>query len=293
MKLRNLFTALTAAAVTASAISASASAANAGLTFQTGVYSFRNNVNQTVAYYWDEDQEQAEFGTWKYTDADVTKNGQYKVSFEKDDSDGATTWNMLKLMFFISQTDYPDFAVTIDSLKIDGKEIEAGKTAALGSEEIKPDDYTDADKQFEGKKDYYVVGFYNTYNDEMKIIKSDDFGQKVEVIFTVSGYEEGDGVPATIGEEAPTTDTTTAAPKTDATTEAPKTTAATQAPKTDASTNAPANTTNAPSTNAPNTTSAPSSSSSNSGWIVWVIVGVVAVAAVVVIVIITSKKKKQ
>ncbi len=213
MNIKKVLAGAVASVMAVTTFAALASAEKAGLSFQTGSFSFRNNPNQNTAYWWDEDQEQMEFDTWTYTDAEITQDGQYSVSFEKDDSDGAVSWKMLKLQFLISQTDYPDFAVTIDSFKIDGKDVAAGLTATLGVEEIKPDDYTDTD--FEGKKDYYVVGFYNTYNSDMQFIKSDDYGNKVEVTFTVSGFKAADGGDST---EAPAGDATQAGTDAPATT---------------------------------------------------------------------------
>lgn len=199
MNIKKLMAGAVAAVMSVTGLSVFASAANnAGLTFQTSSYGFRNNPNQNTAYWWDGDI-QEEYDTWNYTDAEITKDGQYTVSFEKDDSDGATSWNMLKLAFLISETDYPDFAVTVDSFKIDGKDVAEGLTAQLATEELKPDDYTDT--EFEGKTDYYVVGFFNKYNTDMSVIGSDTYGQKVEVTFTVSGFKsEGTGNPPAGGD---------------------------------------------------------------------------------------------
>ncbi len=200
MKLRKLVAVIASAAV-ASAMAVSASAMTAGLGFQTGTYGFRNNPWQSDAIWWNNNEEDS-YATWKVVDADVTKDGQYTVSFEKSDDDGATSWNFLHLYFMAPSEDYPDLKVTIDSFKVDGKEIEGAKAAVVGAgDSIRADDYTTEVEAGTLIKDALTVTFFNTYGEkENNVIASSDYGQKVEVTFTVSGMGGGDSAPST---EAP------------------------------------------------------------------------------------------
>ena len=190
MKLRKVLSLVTAGVVAAS-LAVSASAANAGLHFQTATYGFRNSIYQSEAIYWVDD-EATEYETWKYTDADITGDGQYTVSFEKDDADKAQSWNMLRVMLAFTEEDQPDLQVKVDSMKVDGNEIEAAKDATLIVDSLAPDDYTDEGADFKAGK-YYFIHLFNTYGgDDKGAIKADDYGQKVEVTFTVSGFKGGE-----------------------------------------------------------------------------------------------------
>ena len=195
MKLRKVLSLVTAGVVAAS-LAVSASAANAGLHFQTATYGFRNSIYQSEAYYWVDD-EQTEYDTWKYTDADITGDGQYTVSFEKDDADKAQSWNMLRVMLAFTEEDQPDLQVTVDSMKVDGNEIAAAKDAKLIVDSLAPDDFTDEGVEFKAGK-YYFIHLFNTYgkdadgNTDKGVINADDYGQKVEVTFTVSGFKGGE-----------------------------------------------------------------------------------------------------
>ena len=191
MKLRKVLSLVTAGVVAASlAVSASAEN-NACLTFQTATYGFRNNLYQTEAYYWDND-EQTEYDTWKYTDAEITGDGQYTVSFEKDDADKAQSWNSLRIFFAFTGEEQPDLQVTLDSLKIDGAEITLTDETFLALDSAAPDDYTDEGVEFKAGK-YYFLNICHTYDkDHPTAIKSDVYGQKVEATFTVSGFKGGE-----------------------------------------------------------------------------------------------------
>lgn len=188
---------IAAAAVSALAVSAfavSASAETAGLIFQTNAWTFRNNVNQSQAIWWDADFGDAmNFETWNVNDVEITADGTYTVSFEKnvmeDCKDGPEQfWNFLKLQTNISEAEYPDVQITIDSLKVDGNEIAAATSATAGSDKVAKDDYSDIDTVKE-VADGYVVGFYNTWNPDETVISSEDFGGKVECTFTITGFK--------------------------------------------------------------------------------------------------------
>ena len=202
----------------ATAIAVNASAANAGLVFQTSAWTFRNNINQSQAIWWDPDFGDAmNFDTWNVNDVEITADGTYTVSFEKnvmeDCKDGPEQfWNFLKLQTDISAAEYPDVQITIDSLKVDGNEIAAAKTATQGSDKVAKDDYSDIASVKE-VSDGYLVGFYNTWNPEETVISSEDFGGKVECTFTITGYKAAEAAAPAEEAEAPaasTGDTNTA-----------------------------------------------------------------------------------
>ena len=188
MKLRKVLSLVTAGVVAASlAVSASAEA-NAGLIWQTASYGFRNNLNQSDAIYWVDDEE-TEYSTWECNDVEITGDGQYTVSFEKTDEDKAQAWNWIKLLLLFTEEDQPDLNVTIDSFKVDGKEIDAAKNAIAAYENP---DHNYAEPDFPAAK-YLSLQFFNTYNsDDKGPMKADDYGQKVEVTFTVSGFKGGE-----------------------------------------------------------------------------------------------------
>lgn len=180
-------------ALAATAIAVSASAETAGLVFQTNAWTFRNTIYQSQAIYWDADFGDATpFDTWNVNDAEITADGTYTVSFEKnvmeDCKDGPESfWNALKLQTNIDADVYPDVQITIDSLKVDGKELAAAKDATLGTYGTSPDDYSDIDGP--SVTNAYLVGFYNTWNPDETVITSEDFGGKVECTFTISGFK--------------------------------------------------------------------------------------------------------
>ncbi len=207
--------AVSALAVTAFAVSASAE--TAGLIYQTNAWTFRNNITQSKAVWWDPDFGDAmEYDTWIVNDVEITADGTYTVSFEKnimeDCKDGPEQfWNVLKLQTNISKEAYPDVQITIDSLKIDGKEIEAAKSAKQSNDKVVTDDYSDI-TTVETVTDGYLVGFYNTWNADETVIASEDFGGKVECTFTVTGFKSGDtSAPAEDATQAPAGDANTGA----------------------------------------------------------------------------------
>lgn len=183
-------------ALAATAIAVSASAETAGLVFQTNAWTFRNNIYQGQAVYWDADFGDATpFDTWIVNDVEITADGTYTVSFEKnvmtDCKDGPESfWNTLKLQTNIDADVYPDVQITIDSLKVDGKEIEAAKNATQGTYGTAPDEYSDSDGP--SVTNAYLVGFYNTWNADETVISSEDFGGKVECTFTITGFKGGE-----------------------------------------------------------------------------------------------------
>ena len=215
----------------------------AGLIFQTNAWTFRGSIYQSEAYYWsNEDDTNKPFETWNVSDAVITGNGTYTASFEKnimeDCMDGPEkAWNLLKLQTNISSAEYPNLSITIDSLKIDGKELETAKSAVLSTDRLAPDNYSDIN----GKTvpDAYLVGFFNMWNTDETAIEATDFGGKVEVTFTVSGFTSDEEETTTPAETAPeeTTTTPTNAPAAVTTT----TTAAETEPETE--TEAPSETT--------------------------------------------------
>lgn len=187
-------------AFAAAAIAVSASAETAGLIFQTNAWTFRNTIYQDQAVWWDPDFGDAmDFDTWNANDVEITADGTYTVSFEKnimtDCKDGPEQfWNFLKLQTNISSDDYPDVQITIDSLKVDGKEIAAAKNAVQGTDKVAPDDYSSVAGATVASA--YLVGFYNTWNPDETVISSEDFGGKVECTFTITGFKSAEAAPA-------------------------------------------------------------------------------------------------
>lgn len=195
-------------ALAATAIAVSASAETAGLIFQTNAWTFRNNINQGKAIWWDPDFGDAmEFETWNANDVEITADGTYTVSFEKnvmeDCKDGPEQfWNFLKLQTDISAAEYPDVQITIDSLKVDGNEIAAAKSAVQGTDKVQVDDYTDI-TSVNAVTDGYLVGFYNTWNPDETVISSEDFGGKVECTFTITGFKAAEAAAPAEETQAP------------------------------------------------------------------------------------------
>ena len=195
-------------AFAAAAIAVSASAETAGLVFQTNAWTFRNNINQSKAVWWDPDFGDAmNYDTWNVNDVEITADGTYTVSFEKDVltdcKDGPEQfWNFLKLQTDISAAEYPDVQITIDSLKVDGNEIAAAASAKQGTDKVQTDDYSDI-SSVNAVTDGYLVGFYNTWNPEETVISSEDFGGKVECTFTITGFKSADSAPAAEETQAP------------------------------------------------------------------------------------------
>lgn len=186
-------------ALAAGAIAVSASAETAGLIYQTNAWTFRNTIFQSQGIWWDEFDEANNYETWNVNDVEITEDGTYTVSFEKnimeDCKDGPEQfWNFLKLQTNISAAEYPDVKITIDSLKVDGKEVEAAKSAAQGSDKVQKDEHSDTD--LKEVTDGYVLGFYNTWNADETVISSEDFGGKVECTFTITGFKTAEAAPA-------------------------------------------------------------------------------------------------
>ena len=212
MNLKKIIAGVAASVVAVSALAISASAANAGLVFQTNAWTFRNNINQSKAVWWDEFDEANDFDTWNCSDVEITGDGTYTVSFEKnvmeDCKDGPETfWNFLKLQTNISEAEYPDLAITVDKLTVDGREVAAAKDAVLGTDKLAADAYSDI-AAITAVDDAYTIGFYNTWNPEQTVIDGTaDFGGKVELTFTVTGFGSAEEVTEA-GEEAGSGDTT-------------------------------------------------------------------------------------
>ena len=172
----------------------------AGLTFETAG-SFRNNINQSDAYLYIDESTVSVCPNWSVNDVEITDNGTYTVSFEKDlipFKDGSTeeTWYMLTLQTNIEPYIQPDLNIVIDSVKIDGKEIESGKDAELTTRHLYVDEYSDVygylpeDYNTEYGMEVYAVVLCNSWEALHPGINRYDFGERVEVTFTVSGFNK-------------------------------------------------------------------------------------------------------
>ena len=189
----------------------------AGLIFQTNAWTFRNNINQSKAVWWDPDFGDAmDYDVWNVGDVDITGDGTYMVYFEKnvmeDCKDGPETyWNFLKLQTNIPLADYketnedgedvPSIDITVEKLVVDGVEVAGATDAAVGTENMSVDDYSDGCNGItDTVVNAIVVGFANTWNAEQTCIDAtESFGGRVMLVFTISGlggeggnYTEGD-----------------------------------------------------------------------------------------------------
>ena len=194
MNFKKIMVGVVASVAAVSAMAVAANAATAGLIYQTNAWTFRNTIAQTNGIWWDEFDEANNYETWNVSDVAITGDGQYTASCEKnvmeDCKDGPeSAWNFLKLQTDIAAADYPDLQITVDSLKVDGNEIAGATAAVLGPENLTIDDYSDGCNGItDTVVDAYTIGFVNIWNDEQTCIEASDFGGKVEVTFTVSGF---------------------------------------------------------------------------------------------------------
>ena len=205
MKFKKIMAAAVASVMAMGTMAVAANAYTAGLIFQTNAWNFRNNINQSKAYWTDPDfDDKMVFETWNYTDVEFTEDGTYTVSFEKnvmeDCKDGPETyWNFLKIQTNIPYDDISeDFNITVDKLTVDGVEIADAKKAIVTEDDLNLDDYYDISGINDKKFKVVTVGFVNTWNDTQTVMDaSASFGGKVEVTFTVTGLgeaaPEGDG----------------------------------------------------------------------------------------------------
>ena len=199
MNFKKLMAAAVASVMAMGTMAVAANALTAGLIYQTNAWTFRNTIAQSGGIWWDEFDEANSYETWKVNDAEITGDGTYTVSFEKnvmeDCKDGPeSAWNFLKLQTDIPSADYPDVQITIDSLKVDGVEIAAAKTATQGTDNTDgTDQYADGCNGITSKvAGAYLVGFVNIWNADETVIEPSDFGGKVEVTFTITGMGGGD-----------------------------------------------------------------------------------------------------
>lgn len=189
----------------------------AGLIFQTNAWTFRNNISQSEAIWWDPDFGDAmHYDVWNVGDVDITGDGTYMVYFEKnvmdDCKDGPETyWNFLKLQTNIPLADYmetnadgedvPTVDIKVEKLVIDGKEVAGATDATVGNENLGVDDYSDGCNGItDTVVNAYMLGFANTWNADQTVIDATaSFGGRVMLVFTVTGlggsggnYTEGD-----------------------------------------------------------------------------------------------------
>ncbi len=224
MNFKKILGAAVASVMAVSTMAVAASAAHAGLIYQTNAWTFRNTIAQSKAVWWDADfGDQMEYDTWNVADVEITADGQYTASFEKnimeDCKDGPeSSFNFLKLQTDIAAADYPDLQITVDSLKIDGTEVSGATAAVLGQENLTIDDYSDGCNGISDTVvNAYTIGFINIWNEEQTCIDASSFGGKVEVTFTVSGFaaastEDTEGNEGNEGNEGGNGDTNATTP---------------------------------------------------------------------------------
>lgn len=161
-------------------------APKAGIAFQTDYYSFRSNVYQDKAVYWN-DGEAAYYEDWEVNDAEITGDGKYTVSINKSNPEGSESWNYIMLSTNIPSSKYPDFKIKIDRLVIDGKEIPEGSDAVMSTNLIKMDDYSSY--FFTDIENAYEVVFHHDWREDKGPVDPKKFGNKIDVEFTVTGFD--------------------------------------------------------------------------------------------------------
>ncbi len=196
MNFKKIMVGVVASVAAVSAMAVAANAATAGLTYQTNVYGFRDNINQSKGIYWDEFEEAQNNETSNFGDVEITGDGQYTVTLEKSNEEESTSWNMLKLQTNIPSADYADVTITIDKVVIDGQELTVGSYTNNAAENLVVSDYSDGYNGItELVVNAYTISIVNVYGETCV---DNVYGDKVEVTFTVSGFggAAGDGTDA-------------------------------------------------------------------------------------------------
>lgn len=193
---------------------------------QTDDYTFRNAWNEETygshtEYFnqltgWDADNNAVVWdGT--FTDATVAGNGTYRVGISGANWDDAASLNLL---FISTNIPYGYDEIVISDVKVlfGGNEVYTFETAYMDEES--------------GMSDGYIkILAVNTYNSDLKDLFGYTLNEKIELEFTISGFNYDKSADVEQPEES--TDAPTEAP-----TEAEKTDAPTEAEKTEAPTTA-------------------------------------------------------
>ena len=160
----------------------------AGLTFYTDMWRGRESITESELLWYDGYVPEL----WNFTDAHITGDGTYTVSFEIDklesDDEDETGWVLLDLQTNIDSWKYDNLDITIDSFKVDGREVESGKDGVVYYDRLNV--YEEGYHGITEEVYSYYVGFYNEWIPEYSVIDAtEDFGNKVEVTFTVTGFD--------------------------------------------------------------------------------------------------------
>ena len=196
MKIRNIISAVAAAAVATTALAVAASAETASITFQTSSYIYRNTLNQPSVLYWDNDLgEPADYEGASFTDATINGNGTYTVSLSGVEDGG---WNMLKLETDIDIDANPNVVLTIKTVELNGSVVDFdAEAAAMDVSAVSSDEYSSYEFSVANAARAQLINVY----DNLAAIPNDSYTD-VKVTFEVTGFDEADA-PA---------DTTTTAP---------------------------------------------------------------------------------
>ena len=221
MQIKKIFAAIIATAV-AGTMALAASAEVGGIGFQTGNWVFRNSIEQSKVYVCDQDYANENepsdsiFGEdmferpGTFNDVEITGDGSYTASITGLDGKNmqgaeAPGWNVIKFYTNISLDEYPNVSITIDSFKIDGKEIFSNVTYDFVENDIPDFDTTVADKTCADNPENLVanlacIPFYNMWNNDGNPITTEmaadlAFGSELTVDFTVKGLTAADPEP--------------------------------------------------------------------------------------------------
>ena len=221
MQIKKIFAAIIATAV-AGTMALAASAEMGGIGFQTGNWVFRNSIEQSKVYVCDQDYANENepsdsiFGEdmferpGTFNDVEIPCDGSYTASITGLDGKNmqgaeAPGWNVIKFYTNISLDEYPNVSITIDSFKIDGKEIFSNVTYDFVENDIPDFDTTVADKTCADTPENLVanlacIPFYNMWNNDGNPITTEmaadlAFGSELTVDFTVKGFKEAPVYP--------------------------------------------------------------------------------------------------
>lgn len=184
MKIRNIISAVAAAAVATTALAVAASAETASITFQSSSYIYRNTLNQPSVLYWDNDLgEPADYEGASFTDATINGNGTYTVSLSGIEDGG---WNMLKVETDIDTDANPNVVMTVKSVELNGTAVDFdAEAAAMNITALASDEYSASEFSVANAARVQLINVY----DNLAAIPNDTYTD-VKVTFEITGFDE-------------------------------------------------------------------------------------------------------
>lgn len=200
MKIRNILSAVAAAAVAATTLAVAAYAETASITYQTSSYKFRNTLNQDVALYWDNDLgEAAEDEGVTFVDADINGDGTYTVELNGVVDGG---WNMLKLDTTIDLNANPNAAITITGVELNGAAVDFDAEAAAMVEadgsSLVSDQYSSYEFNIASAARAQLINVY----DNVAAIPNEGY-ESIKITFEVTGLSSAAASDNTTATETP------------------------------------------------------------------------------------------